>query len=444
MNAYNPCDEHYANAQAAIEKALAHLDGCSDEERRALEREFHELRAMSEKLARGRVDIVIFGEINTGKSALINALIGKAVAKSNVLGGETKAAGHWAWEKFGYRVPGFAESEVRLVDTPGINEVDGAERARMAEEAARKADLILFVTDSDLNEAEYSALRQLKATDRPVLLVFNKVDLYSRDDRAKLRQAFVRRLEGLIAPEDIVEVAADPREREYILLGADGSERSEWRKPPPNVDALRERALAIFERDGKALVALNASLFAADRNDRIAVIKVRLRNAYAEKTILGYAALKGVAIAVNPIPLADILGGTAFDVAMVVHLGQLYGIPITERNALDLVKSIGIAAGTMVGIEYLTHVAASLLKGATFGVSTAVTAIPQGVVGAFGSYIVGHAARRYFEQGASWGDGGPKRVVEQILQSTDRDSVMASLREAILAKLRQNPHAARQ
>ena len=45
-----------------------------------LQRDLDQLHAMAEKLAAGKVEIVVFGEIRTGKSALINALVGEAVA----------------------------------------------------------------------------------------------------------------------------------------------------------------------------------------------------------------------------------------------------------------------------------------------------------------------------------------------------------------------------
>ena len=38
----------------------------------------------------------------------------------------------------------------------------------MAHEAAARADLVLFVTDSDLNEVEYSALVELAASHKPI------------------------------------------------------------------------------------------------------------------------------------------------------------------------------------------------------------------------------------------------------------------------------------
>ena len=42
---------------------------------------------------------------------------------------------------------------------------------------------------------------------------------------------------------------------------------------------------------------------------------------------------------------------------------------------------------------------------------------------------------RYLLQGKSWGDGGAKRAVAEILSSLDRDSILRDARSAILARL---------
>ena len=57
------------------------------------------------------------------------------------------------------------------------------------------------------------------------------------------------------------------------------------------------------------------------------------------------------------------------------------------------------------------------------------------------SYVVGQAAKRYFEQGGSWGSDSPKSVVQDILNSTDRDSVVSHLKDSIGEKLNLNRHA---
>nr|MCU0807897.1 GTP-binding protein HSR1 [Candidatus Contendobacter sp.] len=48
----------------------------------------------------------------------------------------------------------------------------------------------------------------------------------------------------------------------------------------------------------------------------------------------------------------------------------------------------------------------------------------------------GKAAEQYFIQGKSWGEGGPKRVVQDILDSLDRESLLAQARDDILARLK--------
>src|SRR5262245_2254249 len=229
-----------------------------------------ELGRMAEKLESGRVDIAVFGEISTGKSALINALIGEQRAAVDVRGGWTKDVWHVPWESAGYCVPGLADSQVVLVDTPGLNEVDGASRAEMAHAAASRADLVLFVVDSDINDSEYRALVELAASHKPLLLVLNKADLYRPDQLADLLAVFRGpRLAGIVDPDHVITAQADPRDVEYVIQSADGRERSEWRKPKPQVDELRAHIVELLAADGKALVALNAAIFAADKSDRM-------------------------------------------------------------------------------------------------------------------------------------------------------------------------------
>jgi GTP-binding protein Era len=431
--------QHYENALTVVRQTLRQYEGCSEEEKNALEREFARLQEMTRKLETGRVEIAVFGEINTGKSALINALIGQSIAQVDVRGGWTKENWHCSWEGCGYCVPGFASSQVILIDTPGINEVNGAARAQIAYEAAQRADLILFVVDSDLNSQEFSALAELATSHKPIILVFNKVDLYSPQQRARLREVLqTERLPKLIHPEDIVETSADPLAREYVIEAADGSTWVEWRKPQPDVERLKVRILEVLEKDGKALLALNAALYAADTSDRIAAIRIKLRDQQATKTIWSFAVSKAIAVAVNPIPVADVLGGSAVDVAMVFALSRIYGIQMSWANASALINAILVSAGSVTAIEMATHIAASVFKGLTLGAGTVLTALPHGGVAGFGSYIVGQAAKVYLENGASWGAEGPKVVVRRILETTDKNSVLEKLKAEINERIRLN------
>lgn len=434
--------DDYLAAWEAVRAAIVKFEACSPEEREHLQRDIEDLTKMSEKLETGRVEIVVFGEISTGKSALINALVGEQISQVNVQGGWTKDVWHVSWEGIGYCVPGFADSQVVLIDTPGLNEVEGAQRSEMARAAAEKADLVLFVTDSDLNETEHSALIELAASHKPIILVLNKADLYSRQELDDLLAILKGpRLGGILDAENVLVTQAAPREMEYVIESPDGTTRSEWRRPEPQVDALRERILQVLDTEGKALLALNAAMFAADKSDRMGALRVQMRESKAASTVWSYAVMKSLAVALNPGAVIDVLGGTAVDATMVVNLGRIYGIGITKSNARELVTSILKSAGWVMLGEAAVSYASSVFKGLTLGYGTVLTALPQGAAAGYGSYIVGQAARYYFQHGASWGDESPKQVVTQILENTDKASVLERLKAEIKKKISVNPYA---
>jgi small GTP-binding protein len=435
-------DADYRASLAAIERAIAAFKGCREEELRELGDDLADLGRMAEKLRSGRVDIAVFGEISTGKSALINALCGDQRASVDVRGGWTKEVWHVPWESAGYCIPGLDDSQVVLVDTPGLNEVDGASRGEMAAGAAARADLVLFVADSDLNETEYRALVELAASHKPMLLVLNKADLYGRDQLAVLLGVFRGpRLAGVVDPDNVVTAQADPREIEYVIQSADGRQRSEWRKPQPKIEDVRARIVELLAGEGKALVALNAAIFAADKSDRMAALRVRYREEQAAATVWTFAATKALAVAYNPVAVADVLGGIAVDASMVVTLGRIYGISMSLANARALASSIAKSAGLVTVFEALVSWISSGFKAITGGFGTLVTHVPQGAAAGFGSYIVGQAARYYFQHGASWGGQSAKQVVSQILANTDKQSVLDRLKTEIVKKLAVNRHA---
>ncbi len=434
-------DPKFHEAIKSVESALGKLSGCSEKEREQLRHDIQQLEEMHDKLASGRVEIVLFGEISTGKSALINALIGKQVADVDVQGGWTKEVRHSNWEGAVYRLPGFARSELVLVDTPGINEVEGKDREELAEVTARRADLILFVVDSDLNETEYASLIELAAIQKPIILVLNKKDLYTPEELQSLLEQIRRRVRGLVDPNLIVTTAADPRPVEMVYVNDDGSERSEWKKKEPDVAELKTLILQTLDREGLGLIALNAALFAADKSDRMATVRVALRDQHANNVIHTAAITKAVVVAFAP-GVVDIFSGIAIDATMIATLSRVYGLNMSVLEARRLAKAIAKAAGVFA-LGELTSWGLSFVKAITIHTAVPLTALPQAAAAGFSSYIIGQAAKHYFEHGGSWGSDSAKRVVRRILDATDRESVLNHLKEEIKRKISDNRHAQR-
>lgn len=429
--------DHLAAAAEAVRRQLAREPDCTPDEAALLGDEFAMLRRVLEKLDARRIEIAVFGEIDVGKSALINALLGRAAAEVDVRGGWTKSVTATPW-------PAVTEGgshglRAFLLDTPGINEVDSPERIAAAREAARRSELVIFVADGDLNQAEYAAVASLAAANKPLVFVLNKIDLYSAAERDRLRGVLLaERLAALLDEASFVAAAADPQEREYVIE-LPGGVRSEFRKPAPQLDGLVDRVRTILEREGERLLALSASLAASDAADRITSAKLRIRERKANQMIFGFAAAKGATAAVTP-GVIDLIGGTGVDLAMVIALSKLYGAPLSRRHAGRLWWAIAKAAGWVAVAQGATEAMSAAFKLLTFHTGAALTAVPQAAAASYGSYLVGHAAKYYFEHGGAWGPGGPKQVVQHILDTTDRDSVLAKLKDEIRRRLDANPH----
>jgi len=397
--------------------------------RETLKDDFLQVQAMLDKLEQGHLHIAVFGRVSVGKSALLNALLGEERFSVSSLHGETRHSDMAAWREV-------EAAGVYLIDTPGINEVSGEERERMAQDVAGRADLVLFVVDGDLTETEYNAIESLAERNRPLLVALNKADRYTDEELSLLLGSLREKLQDRVPPTYIVPVAARPAERIYLQVDADGNE-SEMRKRPPNdVARLQESLWLLIEKEGMALSALNASLFAGQLSDEVAGRIVRVRQQVAEKVITGYCLGKGIAVAVNPIPLADLVAALAMDASMVVHLARVYGMSVSRGEASKLIRTIGAQMAILMAAVWTVNLAASALKLGSAGLSTFITAAAQGAVGYYTTYVVGLAAQRYFSQGRSWGSAGPKRVVEEILKSVDRDSILQQAREEIRLRLR--------
>ena len=399
------------------------------EVKRALEPEFAEIERLIDKLEQGELHVAVFGRVSVGKSALLNALIGATQFTVGVLHGTTSTRESARWQRIG-------ESGVHLIDTPGINEIDGAERERLARHVAARSDLVIFVVDGDLTASEAVALRELVETQRPLLLVLNKSDRFSRAERESLLQRLRSHAQGLVRPEHVIAASALPAQRRVIRIDAQGRETESMETPPADISELRGMIYDVLASEGKTLAALNAGLFAGRLSDEVGRRVTEVRADVADKLIRNYALGKGVAVGMNPVPLADLAAAAGLDIALVMHLGHVYGLPMTKVEAGELVLKIAAQIAVLMGAIWGINVLASALKGISIGLSTALTAGAQGALAYFSTYLTGRAAQAYLVNGKSWGERGPKTVVEEILGSLDRDSILRDARAEILAKLK--------
>jgi small GTP-binding protein len=443
-------DRAVEQARESLEETLAGLK-LTPEEETALADELRQLRELTQKLDETTIEIAAFGMVSRGKSSVLNALVGQEVFKVGATHGTTVARSAQRWEQSTLGRPGLEGARLVVVDTPGIDEVGGEGREMLARDVARHADLILFVVSGDMQRVEIEALAALREAQKPIILVFNQIDRYPELDRdqiyAKIKDERVRHL---VRPEDVVMTAARPDPFRVKVQLPDGTTEVQWERPAPLIEPLKARILDVLDREGKALVALNTLLIAGDLHAEIVARKVQIRDNAANKLIWNFALAKGAAVALNPVPVADMAGGLAVDVGMIMTLSKLYGIPLTRRTATSLVRDMMLALGAIGLVSVASRLLASGLKSSLAGLTVAsgglaapLTAIGYGAIGlgqaatgATTSYVIGQGAKTYLRQGCQWGPRGIKTVIQQILAEAKSDSVIDRLRDDLKKRLK--------
>lgn len=447
---------NYRQAQDVLRELVANLD-LTPREQAGLEAEIHSLESLLDKLDRQVVHIAVFGMVGRGKSSLLNALLGQDIFATGPTHGVTQTIQRAQWsatrEAIGntnqdlWRVslPGLGNSQIELIDTPGIDEVDGEVREALARQLARQADLILFVIAGDMTNVEFQALSELRQASKPILLVLNKIDQYPHADRIAIYEKIRdERVRELLSPSEIVMAAASPLVAKAIR-SPDGKLVASLNRGEPQVQELKLKILEILNREGKSLVALNTMLYTDDVNEQLVQRKMEIRDRHANEVIWNSVMTKAIAIALNPVMVIDLVGGVAIDIAMILILSRLYGIPMTQQGALGLFQKIAIGMGGITISELAVTVGLGSLKsilGLSVPATGGISAIPylsvaltQASVAGVASYGIGQVTKAYLANGASWGPDGPKAVVSRILASLDEASILNRIKDELREKL---------
>lgn len=450
-------DLNYYQAQQTLQNLVKNLD-LRAREKAELTSEINHLCELLEKLDQARLQIAVFGLVGRGKSSILNALLGQTIFATGPLHGVTQDIHATGWQLpasdelpdlQGYTLQGWGNAQIQLIDTPGIDEVDGHHRELLAKAVAQKADLILFVIAGDMSKVEYQALSELRQVGKPMILVFNKIDQYPARDRTLIYEKIRdERVKELLSPSEIVLVSAHPLKTEWLKDDQGKTRRRQYRGEP-DIQELHLKIVEILQREGKSLMALNVLLCADTANDRIIQQKLQLREYWANQLIEKAVLLKAGAIALNPVTLLDLLTGAVIDVAMILSLSRLYGLPMTQPAAIALLQKIGVSMGGLSASDFLATLGLSSLKG-LLGLTVPVTggmslapylsiALTQAGVAGVTCYAIGQVTKTYLAQGASWGETGPKTVVTEILARLDEASILNRIQTELRAKLTATP-----
>lgn len=377
-------------------------------------------REVKEKLEAQCLEIVAFGTISSGKSSLMNTLVGEDVFHTDARGGTTVTRNEIPW-------PGV--DQVTLVDTPGLGEIEGDAREELARTAARDADVILFVVDGPLKDFEHEVLEQLTHFEKRILLCLNKQDWYTDDDRAKLLDQIHEQVRKWIPQEDVVSVRSRETQRTRIRVTPEGEEMEEVITVEPDVSPLANRMLAVIQKDGRELLLANLLLrsrgLVSDTRERIRASLDKKAREIVEK----HAWQAGGASAISPLPVLDVAAGLAISSKMVFELGRVYrqnvDLGVARRLVGELGKNLLATLGASAITPAVSTMVASFLK-AVPGIGTLAGGVLQGVTQALVTRWIGAVFIEYFRNEMQEPKGGLAELAREKWKEVTKAAELAS------------------
>lgn len=195
---YDVLHNTITNAESKIEKALIDFNTSAcylSDATSALSQQLSETRSALDNLSfafrddlqmlkenLSKFTITLFGRTMAGKSTLMEILTH----------GDGASIGHGAQRTTQdvrpYHSDDFGE-DITIIDVPGVSAFEGAEDESIAFEAAKKADLVLFlVTDDGPQASEADCLEHIRRMGKPVVCIMNvKKSIKDKNIRIALR-----------------------------------------------------------------------------------------------------------------------------------------------------------------------------------------------------------------------------------------------------------------
>ncbi len=373
-----------------------------------------------------RFHVVVLGTGPVGKTALVNALLGRSAGETGATSGTTAHG-----RTHTHAVEG-VEGTLLLTDTPGLGEAGAEGTAREAEavELALRADLLIFVVDQDLARADHRTIGEMTREGKRVIVALNKKDRLTEDDREAILAKLRERLAGLVPSDDVVAVAADPSPVTVRIRRPDGTTETALEEEPPDLEGLEARVAAILRREGDALRAGNLLLRARrlERAERARAARERRRQAMA--IIERHQWLAAVTAFANPVLALGPMAAGAVQLRMLSEVAAVYDVQLSAdyieqvgRQMVQTLFKLGIA-------EVAAGVLGGLLKFNPVGFMAG--GVIQAVTMAYLTRLTGASFLEYVEQGQTWGEGGMQAALTRHLEATRQSDWLAQFAAAVL------------
>ncbi len=341
-----------------------------------------EIETLQERKASGTIYVALFGDVSTGKSSIIKALLPSAETRIdiNVRGGSTQDINQYTWKST-------SGDKLVLTDLPGRNEADGSLN-QMARDEAVRAQIVVYVTDSDLSRSQFDDIQQLQSFGKPLVVALNKSDRFNDEEKELIQQRFSDVFEAN-KPSQLKQVFVQSGgEEEIVKIYPDGREEKVIRERKADVSALAEALQDEIDAQSDVLETLrDASVFVLVKQ-KLDTAKDEFRVEKAE-AIVKSSTRKAVFGALASIsPGSDLVIQGVLGTQMVKGLCQLYNVPVKQ---LDIDQFLNFSSGQMKNsVPLLLAVAGNGMK-AFPGIGTVTGGLTHAVAYGLIFDALGHA-----------------------------------------------------
>lgn len=286
------------------------------------------------------LNVLIVGKTGVGKSTLINAIFGENLAKAGTGKPITQAIEcHTSSKHPGLHI--YDTRGLELGDPSTIANIESYLRENRAKEPREQIHIVWFCIAEPsrrLEETEKELFRSIARQGFPIIAAITKAS-QDKDENGQSFHAFVQQEldESQVVRTRALEVEDD-----------DGNLQK-----PKGLDELLEKSYACME-EAQANALARFQDYSKEQQHKANI-------AHAKSIINRYATACSAAAA-SPIPFSDIAILTPIQIAMIVHISNIFGINVSKENAAQLVATLTSVVGAAFGLRFLAQIAGNLLK----------------------------------------------------------------------------------
>ena len=263
------------------------------------------------RLKQRKIRIGVVGKGGVGKSSVLNSIVNDDYFETNILNGFTKAVQTKEMKVKRNRIKG-----CELFDYPGFDICNSNNEVNEPKNILN-LDLIMFIIAGDPNRNELKKLFWIINNGKKVIIIFNKIDIYTSTEIKKITKKIKR-----ILPDNYeTPMIMHSNKRNYKL---------------------KEYLNNVLEENGENLVINNTFQLVNKLIIKIKENRLIKRKKEAQTIIGKYATIKASGVALNPIIYLDMFGSFALDTILIKELSRIYGLQVKGKSAQKLLQKISV------------------------------------------------------------------------------------------------------